>query len=215
MVTDWTERAAWRCSGSRREYTGGHSTVEDLLHLQSFNAEYVQRLMTGDSVTNEHFAEYFGELLLIKLRARLRSDELANEVRQETFLRVLTALKNGALQHPERLGAFVNAVCNNVLLEMYRSNARSAPLEAAGDPVCSGINSESALVSKERTEQIGQVLRNLSQKDRSLLVAVLEERDKDEICAEYGVKREYLRVLLHRAVERARKLSHVRSGAQR
>jgi RNA polymerase sigma-70 factor (ECF subfamily) len=28
---------------------------------------------------------------------------------------------------------------------------------------------------------------------------LLEERDKDEICAEFGVSREYLRVLVHRA----------------
>ena len=27
-------------------------------------------------------------------------------------------------QHPERLGAFVNSVCNNVLLEYYRSSTR-------------------------------------------------------------------------------------------
>jgi RNA polymerase sigma-70 factor, ECF subfamily len=27
----------------------------------------------------------------------------------------------------------------------------------------------------------------------------LEERDKDEVCRDYGVDREYLRVLLHRA----------------
>jgi RNA polymerase sigma-70 factor, ECF subfamily len=28
---------------------------------------------------------------------------------------------------------------------------------------------------------------------------LLEERDKDEVCAELGLSREYLRVLVHRA----------------
>jgi RNA polymerase sigma-70 factor, ECF subfamily len=28
---------------------------------------------------------------------------------------------------------------------------------------------------------------------------LLEERNKDEVCAEFGITREYLRVLLHRA----------------
>lgn len=183
------------------------------MQLQSFDDNYVQLLLKGDPSTEEHFAQYFGELLLIKLRARLRSREMVDEARQETFVRVLTALKNGALNHPERLGAFVNSVCNNVLLEHYRSNARSAPLEAAGDPVSSGASSESILVTNERKEHIGRVLKSLSPKDRTLLGAVLEERDKDEICTEHGVNRDYLRVLLHRAVERARKASHVRSAS--
>ncbi len=40
----------------------------------------------------------------------------------------------------------------------------------------------------------------LSKRDRSLLKAVfLDERDRDEVCREFGVEREYLRVLLHRA----------------
>jgi RNA polymerase sigma-70 factor (ECF subfamily) len=40
----------------------------------------------------------------------------------------------------------------------------------------------------------------LPERDRRLLQSVLlEERDKDEVCAEFGISREYLRVLLHRA----------------
>jgi RNA polymerase sigma-70 factor (ECF subfamily) len=40
----------------------------------------------------------------------------------------------------------------------------------------------------------------MSERDRRLLREVfLEERDKDEVCRDFGVDREYLRVLLHRA----------------
>ncbi len=40
----------------------------------------------------------------------------------------------------------------------------------------------------------------MPERDRSLLKAVfLDERDRDEVCRELGVDREYLRVLLHRA----------------
>jgi len=42
-------------------------------------------------------------------------------------------------------------------------------------------------------------------RDRDLLHAIfLEEKGKDEICRDFGVDREYLRVLLHRAKERFR-----------
>ena len=49
-------------------------------------------------------------------------------------MRVLTALKKkGSLESPESLGAFVNAVCNNVLLETYRSCGRADQLDDERD----------------------------------------------------------------------------------
>jgi hypothetical protein len=43
-------------------------------------------------------------------------------------------------------------------------------------------------------------IHQLPERDRRLLQSVLlEERNKDAVCAEFGITREYLRVLLHRA----------------
>ena len=48
-----------------------------------------------------------------------------------------------------------------------------------------------------------EILGEMSQRDRDLLKAVfLEEGDKDEICKQFGVDRDYLRVRVHRAKER-------------
>jgi RNA polymerase sigma-70 factor (ECF subfamily) len=56
------------------------------------------------------------------------------------------------------------------------------------------------MVSKDTQKTVRAILEKLSDRDRKLLKSVfLEERDKDEVCAEFGVDREYLRVLLHRA----------------
>jgi RNA polymerase sigma-70 factor, ECF subfamily len=49
------------------------------------------------------------------------------------------------------------------------------------------------------------VLDDLPAKDRRLLEEVfLEERDKDQVCRDFKVDREYLRVLLFRARKRFR-----------
>jgi RNA polymerase sigma-70 factor, ECF subfamily len=185
--------------------------------FHSFDAEYVQRLSEGDPKTEQHFTTYFGELLLLKLRARLRSPELVDEIRQETFLRVLTALRRKrTLEHPERLGAFVNSVCNNILFEHYRNMARPQSLESINEPVSPAISPETLLVSAEQKEQVRYVLRELPERDQRLLRQVfLRERDKDEICAEFQVSREYLRVLVHRSVERARKLLKQQESCKR
>ncbi len=92
----------------------------------------------GDAETERHFTRYFGELLVLKLRSRLRSPAQVEDARQETFVRVLSTLKEkGGLASAESLGAFVNGVCNNVLFEMYRANARTTPLEEEYDEASS------------------------------------------------------------------------------
>jgi len=179
---------------------------EEPLDVSSFDQEYLQRLKDGDPETQRHFTRYFGELLSIKLRNRVRSPHLIEEVRQETFLRVLLIVRRGGIDHPERLGAFVNSVCNNVVLEVFRNESRSAPMpETTPDVIDEGPDPESIMSTHERKSQVWKILETLPQKDRDLLRQVfLEERDKDEICRAYHVDREYLRVLLHRAKARFR-----------
>lgn len=188
---------------------------EAQLDVSSFDQEYLQRLKDGDSETQRHFTRYFGELLSIKLRNRVRSPHLIEEVRQETFLRVLLIVRRGGIDHPERLGAFVNSVCNNVVLEMFRNESRTTPMPATTpDVVDEGPSPETMVFSGQRKSQVWKVLESLPEKDRNLLrQAFLEERDKDEICKAFHVDREYLRVLLHRAKTRFRLALDQTAGA--
>ena len=87
-------------------------------------------------------------------------------------------------------------------MEQYRSSSRVEALEdeAAERLVETRPNALSMVISDDTRDLVRNVLDGLNERDRSLLRAVfLEERDKDEICAEFGVDRDYLRVLLHRA----------------
>jgi RNA polymerase sigma-70 factor (ECF subfamily) len=173
------------------------------LQFQAFDAPYVERLRSGDFRTQEHFVAYFGELIQLKLRARLRTPQAIEDVRQETFARVFAALRTpDGIRQPERLGAFVNSICNNVLLEHYRASSRDSSIEDEPeqdfpDPV---IDVLGAVAARQMEEKVRQILAEMPDRDRRLIRAVfLEERDKDEVCREFGVDRDYLRVLLHRA----------------
>jgi RNA polymerase sigma-70 factor (ECF subfamily) len=186
------------------------------LTFHSFDAEYVQRLTNGDAVAENHFAFYFGELLYLKLRARLRSRQLIEDVRQETLLRVLQTLRRkGGVEHPERFGAFVNAVCNNVLLEFCRSERRHDALEdQTHEPADPHVDLDEPLVDFDRKRQVQAALSDLPEKDRNLLRSIfLEETDKSEICRRYRVEGDYLRVLLHRAKARFRRAYVDRGGS--
>jgi len=177
------------------------------LELFPFDKLYVDRLRDGDSSTEQHFASYFGQILGIMLRARYLSPERIDDVRQETLVRVIATLRQeGGIRQPERFGAFVNSVCKNVLREQSRDWQRTQPIQQNQlEPPDKVVDLERVLISHETKDKVREILAEMKQRDRDLLRAIfLEEKGKDEICKDFGVDREYLRVLLHRAKERFR-----------
>jgi RNA polymerase sigma-70 factor, ECF subfamily len=174
------------------------------MQFVAFDVPYLERLQRGDADTERHFAAYFGELIRLKLRPRLSSKEAVEDVTQETFVRVLALVRaKHGIKQPDRLGALVNSVCNHVLFEHYRSR-RSMDSSLDEETEQSFIDERitvSGLVAVDETERaVRSILGELPERDRRLLQSVLlEERDKNEVCAELGLSREYLRVLVHRA----------------
>jgi RNA polymerase sigma-70 factor, ECF subfamily len=171
----------------------------------AFDNAYVERLRNGDPCTEHHFVAYFEELLRIKLRARTLTSDKVEDLRQETFIRVIAALhREGGVRQPERFGSFVNSICNNVLMEHYRSIGKNQQMDETHQEIPDRIlDLEGTLVSKQTSARVRQVLAELSLRDRKLLQAIFfEERDKDAICRAFGVDRDYLRVLLHRAKDK-------------
>jgi len=181
------------------------------LQFHDFDESYLERLRAGDYRTQEHFCTYFGALIQVKLRSRLKSREAVEDVRQETFSRFFVALRAGRIQQPARLGPYVNSICNNVLLEHYRANARHVPMEEeAQQNVPAKGDLLGFLTMRQNQKNVRSVLEQLPERDRRLLKEVfLDERDKDDVCRDFGVDREYLRVLLHRA-KRSFKLLYVK-----
>jgi RNA polymerase sigma-70 factor (ECF subfamily) len=174
------------------------------VQFHAFDKRYLEQLSAGDFRTQEHFVSYFSELIRLKLGKRLHSRSEVDDARQETFARVFAALrKPDGIREPERLGAFVNSVCNNVLLEYYRSashEATSDDEEAEGNIPDPAISVVDVIAERQTQRHVRDILDQLPEKDRRLIKEVfLEERDKDEVCRDLGVDREYLRVLLHRA----------------
>ncbi len=174
----------------------------------TFDKAYVERLRSGDPSTEQHFVAYFDQLLRIKLRSRMLTFDKVEDLRQETFIRVIATVRKDGVRQPERFGAFVNSICNNVLLEHYRSSAKNQPMEEVYMEIPDKIlDLEGMLVIKESAQQVRRILDGMPKRDRDLLRAIfLEEKEKDSVCRELGVDREYLRVLVHRAKDKFRAL---------
>src|SRR5271170_5458068 len=127
----------------------------------TFDQSYLERLRAGDFRTEQHFASYFDSLIQIKLRSRGRSAEDIEDIRQETFSRVFKALRSeGGIREPEKLGAFVNSICNHVRNEFHRSGKRLTAIEdenvasESPDPGPDALHQLMASDSRELVQQI-------------------------------------------------------------
>lgn len=185
------------------------------MDFRQFDEAYLECLARGDRKVEEHFTAYFGQLIRIKLRQRLSSPDAIEDVRQETFLRLFRILRSSpGVRSPEKLGALVNSICNNVFLEVCRARRYEVLPDDEVGPAAAAADAVTGLISEEQRRQVQQVLGELPERERRLLSAVfLDEAGRDAICAEFGVGRDYLRVLLHRAKESFRARFEENQGA--
>ena len=143
----------------------------------TFSQAYVERLREGDPSTEQHFVAYFEQLLRIKLRSRRIPPDKVEDLQQETFIRVIGVVrKDGGVRQPERFGAFVNSICNNILLEYYRSSAKSQPMEDEHQDIPDKIlDLEGMLVTKQSGEYVRRIF--LEVKGRpTFLIARIEQQ---------------------------------------
>ena len=181
----------------------------------AFNSEYVNALRQGDPEIEAHFVDHFSPILLRTLNRKLRSADKARDIRQETFLRVLSAVRSDRpIRKPERFEFFVIGVCNNVLRETYRKDRLWAPFSTLEvEPIAGLRSADSLALAKETRGHVHRALSQLHTSQQGILRAMLlDEQNKDEVCRRLGVSRSNLRVLLCRAKKQFRiRVSLVRS----
>ena len=180
----------------------------------SFDEEYLRRLGARDPATEAHFVAYFSERLRITLRARGVDSHTIEDVRQETFCRVWVAVQAGSVHNPQGFGAYVHSVSKNVLSEIRRFDFRNQhdPLEST-DVADDQLGLEEIMERQEDGTLVRSVLSELSERDRHLLYArFFDDRDNQDVCDDFGVDRDYFRVLLHRAINKFGELYKKRSN---
>jgi RNA polymerase sigma factor (sigma-70 family) len=170
--------------------------------LHQFDAGYLQALCRGDSATETHFVTYFTPFLQSKLRRELSHQEDLGDAVNESFMRVLSAVRSsGVVRCPERFGAFVIAVAGNVAREFKRGQFRYTSIhDLCAEPQDNGAGPHLHLAAREAGERVRRVLGRLSRKDRTVLSALyLHEQEKKDVCRRLGISQGHLRVLLCRA----------------
>jgi RNA polymerase sigma-70 factor, ECF subfamily len=123
---------------------------------------------------------------------------------QESLLRFFRAEQRQTIRNTEELGAFLNGVCRNVILEYRRKVRREPPMDPDAPIPDPGIRPDADLL--ELRDSINNGLKELAERDRTILRALyLEGKEKEEICREWKMSDAQFRVVLFRAKERFRR----------
>jgi len=162
----------------------------------------VERIQSGDSSAEKQLYERYSERVYYLALVRTRSKHDAEDVRSETFLRVLRAVRNQQLRQPGSLSSFLLRTLDNVVLEMHRKEQR------AQQPIVE----ESTVMDEHFVDEgvktaIGRALDRLKPRERDCLrMWYYDELPKEEIARRTGIADERVRLLKSRALKSFREI---------
>lgn len=95
----------------------------------------------------------------------VKDEDLANDLFQETFLKVITKMQNGQYADSGKFIWWVTRIAHNVIIDYYRAQKSSKIIESGKDNDLSNLNSTSVLdgsrESELANEQVLQDVRRL------------------------------------------------------
>jgi RNA polymerase sigma factor (sigma-70 family) len=136
--------------------------------------------------------------------AAMRDAEVAADVTQEAFLRLLREAQAG--RYPDKPSAWLYRTAMNLAISRSRRAAvaqRMAPRLACGDeaPLLEGI-----VLDRERWRAVGEALSHLTPTERTALLMAGQGMSGEEIAARLGMSHGATRSLMFRARGRLRRL---------
>ena len=170
----------------------------------------VTRIIEGDAAAEAELVSLFEDAVLHIIRRIAKNSSMVEDFSQDTFLTVIRKIRNGDVQHPESLGAFIANTARFHTFEQLRKlkqRAVSEDLERAEevpDPAPSRLDE---LQFSEQLNEIRNLVRELRPRYRELLLRFyLNEEPKVKICADLQLTSSQFDGVLHRARNRLRTL---------
>jgi RNA polymerase sigma-70 factor (ECF subfamily) len=181
--------------------------------------ELVASVEQGDELAEGALYEKYSDRVYFLALSELHSREDAEDVRAETFIRVLQALRQGKLRKPDSLPSFIVGIALNVIHELRRHGVGTESLTDRESDLAGEASPEAVFLNQEVGRSIEETVKHLKPREREFLrMYYYEELPKQEIAQALGVREERLRLIKSRALKRFReiyrKLSHATDTEQ-
>jgi len=165
-------------------------------------SENVSTALTEQSL----YEKFSARVYYVALRG-CGSPQDAEDVRSETFVRVLQAMRTGQVRSADALPGFVLGVTRNVLYELYAKRRRAGSGEAAQSSEPAVPSHESAWLNEEVRAAVRQTIDQLKPREQAVLRLVFfDELSTPEVARRIGIAPERVRLVKSRALQRFRQL---------
>ncbi|HEU4387498.1 MAG TPA: sigma-70 family RNA polymerase sigma factor [Blastocatellia bacterium] len=171
------------------------------------DSELAASIKRGDPAAETALYEKYSRRVYFLALSELHSREDAEDVRADTFLRVLQALRQDQLRSPGSLGSFIVGTALNVIRELVRRNYKTQPIDEQQMNLIGERSLEEAFVDSEASRALEEAARELNPREREFLrMHYYEELSKEEIARALGVKEERLRLIKSRTLKKFREI---------
>lgn len=166
------------------------------------NHELVARIRQGDASAETALYEKFSARVYFTALSETHSKDDAEDIRAETFLRVIQALRQDKLRSADALPSFIVGFALNVIREHIRQKYRADSLEDYEYDVASEVSLESVFLDAETSRALEQAARQLKPREQQFLrMYYYDELSKEEIAQRLGINEERVRLVKSRALQ--------------
>ena len=159
------------------------------------------RIQSRDSAAEDEFFRAFQPRVRGYAMVHTRDRELAEELTQEVLWTAIRALRDGKVQHPGQLPAFVLGTARNLINDERRSRSRSRtePLDEQAEQTIAASRNDDF----ERRHSACQAIAKLEPHERwVLMLSLVEGLGTDEIAARLKITSESVRKRKSRALKK-------------
>ena len=181
-----------------------YSAIRVSAPLQDNLIDFVERVRRRDPGAEEELYARFGARIGYLAYRELKSSMEADDVRSETLLRVVHAIRSDKLRAAMALPSFVLQTARNVIRERVRQTRRFVPIAEPGDqfePAAPAIEPPDPAAAAA----LSIALKTLNARDRAFMKMLFyDDLSRDEIAARLGISEERVRLVKSRALQRFR-----------
>jgi RNA polymerase sigma factor (sigma-70 family) len=168
----------------------------------TYDADFLAKLRQRDPATCTRFIFNFTPVLEAKLRYRFRDHGIVEDLRNETFYRVLVQVDKNGIRDATQFGSFVRGVCENVAHEHIRRAYSAASWPEGFEPLDRAPGIDELLADKELKELLRDEIKKLTQEEEKLITEIyFQGRDRRVLARDRGITVSGLGVKLHRALQ--------------
>ena len=185
--------------------------------LSPTDIELVVNIQNGQSeAEGALYEKYSAKVYYLALRES-RSSHDAEDVRAETFLRLIQAIRRNQIRSAGALPAFILGVTRNVLRELYARRNQAGELVEPSPEHLSSPSHERLLLDHEVRVAVQKTIDRLKPRERAVLrMHFYEELPTDEIAVRAAIAPERVRLVKSRALQHFREIhERLKSAAKR